>query len=92
MGIVPRHQVWVEEGVPEFVESFVYRSPGFADIHEEVFPDRSDAVEARGFGDLALQKGLFAPAAWACPGVVWLCAVPELVLRRFPGLLKIIPF
>ena len=46
MGIVPRHQVWVEEGVPEFVESFVYRSPGFTNVHEEIFADRLNPVEA----------------------------------------------
>jgi hypothetical protein len=40
--IVPRHQVGSFEGVAEFVESFVSGSPGFADVHEEVFAGGSD--------------------------------------------------
>ena len=46
-----RHPVCAFEGVPEFVESFVYRSPGFTNVHEEIFADRSDAVEPGLFGD-----------------------------------------
>ena len=53
MGIVPRHQVFSFDGVAEFVHSLVYGSSRFTDVHEEVFSGRSDAVEARGFGDLA---------------------------------------
>ena len=52
MGIVFRHRDFAFEGVTEFVESFVYGSPGLSDIHEEVFADRSYPVEAGLFGDL----------------------------------------
>ena len=37
--------------MPEFVQSFVDGSPGFANVHEEVFPGRTDPVEAGFFGD-----------------------------------------
>ena len=52
MGIVPRHQVCSLEGMTEFVHSLVYGSPGFSDVHEEVFTGWSDPVETRLFGDL----------------------------------------
>lgn len=52
MGIVPRHQVCTFECVTEFVQSFVYGSPGFTDVHQEVFADRSYPVDAGLFGDL----------------------------------------
>ena len=38
--------------MPEFVESFVNGSPGLANVHEEVFADRSYPVEAGLFRDL----------------------------------------
>lgn len=50
MGIVPWHQVFSFYGVAEFVHSLVYGSPGFTDVHEEVFSGWSDAVEAGGSG------------------------------------------
>jgi hypothetical protein len=46
VGIVPRHQVCSFEGVAKFVHSFVYGSPGFANVHEEIFAGGADAVEA----------------------------------------------
>ena len=52
MGIVPWHQVGSVEGLAEFVHSLVYGSSRFADIHEEVFADRLDPVEAGLTGDL----------------------------------------
>jgi hypothetical protein len=46
VGIIPWHQVGSPEGVAEFVESFVYGSSRFANIHEKVFADRFYPVEA----------------------------------------------
>ena len=53
VGIVPWHQVFSFDGVAEFVQSLVYGSPGLSDVHEEIFTYGPDAVETRGFGDLA---------------------------------------
>ena len=52
MGIVPRHQIGSAEGLVEFVNSFVYGSSRFANIHEKVFADRFYPVEAGFGGDL----------------------------------------
>jgi hypothetical protein len=49
VGIVPGHEVFSVEGVAEFVQSFVYGSFRFADVHEEVFAGRTNAVEAWSF-------------------------------------------
>ena len=46
MGIIPWHQVGSVEGLAEFVDSFMYGSSCFANVHEEVFPDRLCPVEA----------------------------------------------
>jgi hypothetical protein len=43
--IIPWHQLGSGEGLAEFVDSFVYGSSRFADIHEEVFADRFYPVE-----------------------------------------------
>ena len=51
MGIVPWHQVFSFDVVPEFVDPLVKRPLGFTNIHEEVFTNRADAVEAGFFGD-----------------------------------------
>jgi len=56
-GIVPWHQLGTVERLAEFVDSLVYGSPGFADVHEEVLVDWPDAAEAGGFGDLP--EGVF---------------------------------
>ena len=52
MGIVPWHQVGSVEGLAEFVDSFVYGSSRFANVHEKVFADRLYPVEAGLPGDL----------------------------------------
>ena len=52
MGIVPWHQVGSGESLAEFVNSFVYGSSRFADVHKEVFTDRLYPVEAGLTGDL----------------------------------------
>ena len=46
MGIVPWHQVGSIEGLSEFVNSFMYGSSRFANVHEEVFADWFYPVEA----------------------------------------------
>ena len=46
MGIVPWHQVGSVEGLAEFVHPFVYGSSRFADVHEKVFTDGFNPVEA----------------------------------------------
>jgi len=46
VGIVPWHQVGSAEGLAEFVDSFVYGSSRFANVHEEVFADGLYPVKA----------------------------------------------
>ena len=53
MGIIPWHQVGSVEGLAEFVDSFVYGSSRFANVHEEVFADGFNPVEAGLTGDLS---------------------------------------
>ena len=53
MGIVPRHEVFSFDVMPEFVYPLVKCPSGFTDIHEEVFTNRADAVETGFFGDNA---------------------------------------
>ena len=52
MRIIPWHQVGSVEGLAEFVDSFVYGSSRFANVHEEVFADRLYPVEAGLTGNL----------------------------------------
>jgi hypothetical protein len=52
MGIVPWHQVGSVEGLAELVDSFVYGSSRFANVHEEVFADGFNPEEAGLPGDL----------------------------------------
>ena len=52
MGVVPWHQVGSDKGLAEFVHSFVYSSSRFANVHEEIFADGFDPVEARYSRDL----------------------------------------
>jgi hypothetical protein len=52
VGIVPWHQVGSFEGVAEFIDSFMYGSSRFANVHEEVFADRLYPVETGLPGDL----------------------------------------
>ena len=45
-GIVPWHQVASDECLAEFINSFVYGSSRFTNVHEKVFADRFYPVEA----------------------------------------------
>ena len=58
MGIIPWHQVGSPEGVAEFVNSFVYGSSRFANVHEIVFADRLYPVETGGLCSLRPDAGL----------------------------------
>jgi len=51
MRIIPWHQICSFDIVTEFIQSLVNSSSGFTDVHQEVFTDRTDAVEAGFFGD-----------------------------------------
>jgi len=42
------------EGLAEFVNSFVYGSSRFGNVHEEVFADGFYPVEVVGFGDYSI--------------------------------------
>ena len=43
----------------KFVESLVERSPGFTDVHQEIFTSRADAVKA-GYLGISLKCSLVA--------------------------------